>query len=265
MKKRYLLFSLPVFIAGAIALQSFSGDNGLKYPTGAPAGHTGSPGDGKNCTFCHGGTATTVSGILTSDVPETGYIAGSTYNFTVTLSGNGRKGFQASPQNFAGTQLGTLTAGTGTQLNGNGKYITHTQGSNAATATWNFQWTAPAQQTGPVTMYIARVIGQPNVALSSLVLNENFSVGINDPASAETSIYPNPAGRSFFTDFNLTKSGKVTVIAYGVKGNMAEVLFEGNLDAGKQNLKINNELAAGYYILQIRTPDGTSNAKLIIN
>ncbi len=114
-------------------------------------------------------------------------------------------------------------------------------------------------------MYIARVIGQPNVALSSLVLNENFSVGINDPASAETSIYPNPAGRSFFTDFNLTKSGKVTVIAFGVKGNMAEVLFEGNLDAGKQNLKINNELAAGYYILQIRTPDGTSNAKLIIN
>ena len=114
-------------------------------------------------------------------------------------------------------------------------------------------------------MYIARVIGQPNVGLSSLLLNENYGVGISDPDVTATRIYPNPAGRSFYTDFNLTKSGKVTVIAYGVKGNMAEVLFEGNLDAGKQNLKINNELATGYYILQISTPDGTSNSKLIIN
>jgi hypothetical protein len=233
LKPRYLIFLSIVVVIFTLS-QSFSGDNGLKYPTGAPAGHTGSPGDGKNCTSCHGGTASNTSGILTSDVPPTGYVAGTTYNFTVTLAGSGKKGFQASPQNFAGTQLGTLIAGSGTLLNGNGKYITHIQGNSAATASWNFQWVAPAPQTGPVTMYIARVMGQPNVAISSLLLNENYSVGLADLRTGDFRIFPNPAENFFMVDLNLTKSGRVVAEAYSLSGHKAEILFDGKLDAGEQ-------------------------------
>lgn len=264
MKKRYFFF-LPLLVAVYSITLAFSGDGGLKYPTGAPAGHTGSPGDGKNCTECHGGTASNVTGILTSDVPPTGYIAGLTYNFTVTLTGNGRKGFQASPQNFAGTQLGTLIAGSGTQLNGNGKYITHTQASTAATKTWNFQWVAPEPGTGSVTMYIARVINQPNVALSSLILNENYSVGIEDHLKYETRIYPNPAGSLIFTDLNLKGGGRVTAEVFNLSGQISEILFDGELNAGKQSLRFNNQLKSGYYIIRISTPDETINQKLIVN
>ncbi|MHC1775062.1 MAG: choice-of-anchor V domain-containing protein [Lentimicrobium sp.] len=264
MKTRYFTFLALMIIIFALS-QSFSGGDGLKYPTGAPAGHTGSPGDGKNCTFCHGGTASNTSGILTSDVPPTGYIAGSTYNFTVTLAGSGRKGFQASPQNTAGTQLGTLITGTGTQLNGNGKYITHIQGNNAATATWNFQWVAPASQTGPVTMYIARVMGQPNVALSSLLLNENYSVGLADLRTGDFKIFPNPADRYFMVDLNLSKSGRVVAEAYTLSGQKAEVLFDGELNAGEQNLRFNHQLMTGSYIIHLITPDGVIGKKMIIN
>jgi hypothetical protein len=264
MKNRYFLF-LPLMVAIFSLTQSFSGDGGLKYPTGAPAGYTGSPNDGKNCTECHGGTASNVTGILTSDVPPTGYVAGLTYNFTVTLTGNGRKGFEASPQNFSGTQLGTLIAGSGTQLNGNGKYITHTQASTASTKIWNFQWVAPYPGTGSVTMYIARVISEPNVALSSLVLNENFSVNIEQLLNTETKIYPNPAGNLIFADLNLKNSGQVIAEAFNLNGQISEVLFNGELNAGNQSLRLNNQLKPGYYILRISTPDGTMNQKLIVN
>jgi hypothetical protein len=264
MKTRYLLL-LPLFVAIFAVIQAFSGGSGLKYPTGAPAGHTGSPGDGQNCTVCHGGSPTNVSGVLTSDVPATGYVAGLTYNFTVSLTGSGRKGFSASPQNVSGTQLGTLIAGSGLQLNGGGKYVTHTQGSNAGTATWNFQWVAPQAETGPVTMYIARVIGQPNVGLSSLTLNENFSVGIEELLKKETRIYPNPVMNNIFVDINLKNSGNMLAEAYNMNGQLAQVLFDGGLQSGKQTLSFKNNLNPGSYVLRMITPDGTLNRKLLVN
>lgn len=264
MKTRTLLF-LPLFIAGFAIIQSFSGDSGLKYPTGAPAGHTGSPGDAKNCTVCHGGTASNVTGVLSSDVPSTGYVAGLTYNFTVTISGTGRKGFQASPQNSAGTLLGTLIPGPGLQLNGFGKYITHIQASTASTATWNFQWVAPAPGTGGVTMYLARVLSQPNVGLSSLTLNENFSVGLEEPMKRNVKIYPNPAGNTIFVELTLNKGGRVIAEVYNLSGQKSACLFDGEPGPGKQNLHLDNLPASGYYVLKLTTPDGILNSKLIIN
>lgn len=264
MKTRLLLL-LPTLLVIFALTQSFSGDNGLKYPTGAPAGYTGSPGDGQNCTACHGGTASPVTGILTSDVPETGYVAGLTYNFTVTLTGSGRKGFEASPQNFAGTQLGTLIPGIGNQLVGNGKYVTHTQASNSSTATWNFQWVAPEQGTGTVTMYIARVINQPNVGLSSLVLPENFSVGIEHVLKTNAKIYPNPANSYIFADLDIKTGGQVLAEVYNLKGVKAATLYNGDLSAGSQTIRMDENLPTGYYILRITTPDEVLNSKLIIN
>ena len=54
---------------------------------GAPIGKTGSPGDGSNCTGCHSGVATTSAGLITSNVPVTGYIPGNTYTITATNFG----------------------------------------------------------------------------------------------------------------------------------------------------------------------------------
>ncbi|OFY17098.1 MAG: hypothetical protein A2X11_01880 [Bacteroidetes bacterium GWE2_42_24] len=153
------------------------------YPTGAPAGYTGSPGDGNNCTSCHGGTATTSPGWITSDIPGSGYIPGVTYQITATnsLAGNGKKyGFEVSPQNTSGTLLGTLTAGTGTQLVGNGKYVTHSL-ATLVTNSWTFSWTAPVAGTGNVTFYGAFARGNPGlVTLSTLTVNE----ALNSPAPA---------------------------------------------------------------------------------
>ncbi|HOI87453.1 MAG TPA: T9SS type A sorting domain-containing protein [Lentimicrobium sp.] len=267
MKKIIIILSiLPVLLLPLITSSYSGGDHNSRTPSGAPAGHTGSPGDGKNCTVCHGGTATPVSGILSSDVPATGYIAGETYNFTVTLTGTGRKGFQASPQNVEGTLLGSLTAGTGSQLVGfNNKYITHSAAQNTATASWTYQWTAPAiPGTGDVTMYIAGVISQPNVRLSSLLLKENYSIGISDTPDFITGIYPNPGRDVLFIEINLPGNNVVKADIFTLSGQHTGITATENPGYGTNTIKINHSLQSGTYVLRLNTGAGDTFRKLMI-
>jgi Secretion system C-terminal sorting domain/Reeler domain len=130
--------------------------------SGAPAGRTGAPGDnnGATCTGCHSGTASTQQGIITHNIPASGYAPGFTYQISATFTSAGRTkfGFQTSPQDGAGNRVGTFTATntTETQTQTSGKYITHrTAGTSAPTSTktWTWNWTAPATASGPVTIY----------------------------------------------------------------------------------------------------------------
>src|SRR5689334_114569 len=82
---------------------------------GAPAGRTGSPGDGNlTCALsgCHlpGPTPATMTGWITSNVPASGYVPGNTYTITATATrpNHVRFGFEISPQNSIGTLLGSL-------------------------------------------------------------------------------------------------------------------------------------------------------------
>ena len=69
--------------------------NAISNPTGAPAGNTGSPSDATTCAeSCHGGSAVTQAGLITSNIPTAGYTPGSTYTITASISGSGNKGFQ---------------------------------------------------------------------------------------------------------------------------------------------------------------------------
>jgi hypothetical protein len=173
---------------GAIVL--FSGYT-VMYPTGAPAAKTGSPGDGANCTECHGGTATTTAGQITSNIPVTGYVPGATYQITATnpLTGSGKLGFEVSPQNVAGTLLGTLVAGSGSQLVGSNKYVTHSN-ANSTTNTWTFSWIAPVAGTGPVTFYGAFARNKPGpVTKSTLTVQEAASApGAAGPVTGPSAV-----------------------------------------------------------------------------
>ncbi len=172
MKKRYL----PIFIRlmGVILMAFILYNNSFAYPNGSPAGYTGSPGDNnQKCASCHGGSTTTVAGWITSNIPSEGYTAGTSYTITATVSGSGKKGFEVSPQNITGTQLGVLAAGSGSKLVGGTKYVTQSSaGSSSGTKVWNFTWTAPAAGTGPVTLYGAFILGYSSTKLSTLVINE---------------------------------------------------------------------------------------------
>jgi len=183
-----------VCILAAIMLSLFS-NQANSNPDGAPAGNTGSPSDGTTCakSGCHNGTAVTQAGIITSDIPTSGYKPGASYNITVTLSGTGKKGFQVSPQAVNGDELGSLIAGAGTKIIGT-KYITHTAAKTTANSSWSFQWIAPGAGKGTVTFYGAFAITQNSTRKSTLVVREFSTVqSVNNEISTKIKLYPNPA------------------------------------------------------------------------
>lgn len=188
MIKRTLILLIPFTLVAVMMLTSFGGGDDSDYPGGSPAGYTGSPGDGHDCMACHGGTTTFVSGWITSNVPADGYIPGETYNITVTVSGTGSKGFEVSPQNIAGDLLGTLAAGSGSELTGNGKYVTQSSASNSNPKVWVFQWTAPTAGTGEVVFYGAFTINKPVTKTSTLTVNENTAIPLSVDATATPSL-----------------------------------------------------------------------------
>lgn len=157
MKKAILFGSALSLMLVGMSFESIERVEKVYNRTAAPAGHSGSPNDGKNCTACHLGTSEAKTNIITSDIPANGYVPGSTYTITVTLNNTGttRFGFQLSPQNNAGAMLGTWGPNTTETQVIASKYATHkligTNGTDMKT--WNLQWTAPAAGTGDVTFY----------------------------------------------------------------------------------------------------------------
>jgi hypothetical protein len=205
MKKIYFIFSIFI-ISMSMVLVSTPGAH--SNSSGGPSGNTGSPGDGFTCqrSGCHNGTAQSRAGLITSNVPASGYLPGTTYTITVTLSepGINRFGFQVSPQSPTGTLLGTLisTDGPNTQLVGGGKYITHrnagTQPSSTNTRTWTFDWIAPDEAAA--TFYGSMMASNNNgnnggdqVFTSSLALQRDISSSVNSNLGETTfTIFPNP-------------------------------------------------------------------------
>jgi hypothetical protein len=176
------MFTLAIFLASSVATRLYA------YPGGSPAGYTGSPGDTHHCVSCHGGSAVNVTGWITTNIPPTGYIAGTVYTITVTATGTGKKGFELSPQNATGTQLGVLAAGTGSHLVGGTKYVTQSSaGSSSGTSVWSFPWTAPASGTGTVTFYAAVIVGKTNTKLEHIDITEDPTLPLAVSASATPS------------------------------------------------------------------------------
>ena len=75
MKKIY-----PIFILLIPAMLLF-----VAFTQGPPAGYTGSPLDGIDCTDCHmPGPATVVNNWITTNIPVDGYTPGTKYTVTLT-------------------------------------------------------------------------------------------------------------------------------------------------------------------------------------
>ena len=157
---------------------------------GAPAGYTGSPNENNSRTCssqnggCHSGAGSTFQqGMITSNVPECGYTPGQTYTITLTVSSAGRSefGFSFSPQLSDGATAGSMIASNGTQLNGGGRYLTHTAAgtveSSPNTRVWTFDWIAPAAGSGDVTFYAAfNATNGNNASSGDLLFNSNLTI-----------------------------------------------------------------------------------------
>ncbi len=260
-------------VIGSIFILEYSSP-AIGSTSGSPAGRTGSPGDGVSCAAsgCHAGGATTQAGLITSNIPIEGYSPGQTYTITgtITTSGKTKFGFQISPQNTTGNLKGSLilTNTSATQLVGSGKYVTHKSTGTSfpsGTATWSFNWTAPAAGSGALTFYGAFNSSNNNgsstgdaISLSSLAVSEG-PTGISDiyNNSNQVVVYPNPVSDKLYITSSSIGPENMTVGIIDVAGKLVKEIktTDGSIDF--------NDITKGYYVLKIKTPDGIFIKKVI--
>ena len=156
---------LPVWTL-LVLLFAVSTHSAFAFSSGPPDEKTGASNE-NTCAQagCHAGNDLNVSGgSLMLTVPET-YVPNEVYTIIVDLSraGQSRWGFEMTALDADGARAGSFAtdAAGNTQLSEtNGKqYIKHTsvgtaQGTSDAHS-WEFQWTAPDADIGPITFYTA--------------------------------------------------------------------------------------------------------------
>ncbi|MDG1477150.1 MAG: T9SS type A sorting domain-containing protein [Vicingaceae bacterium] len=262
--KRNILTSIGLtafFAIGIMSLNVFLDSNSTSvhaFSGGSPGGRSSSPADASNCTACHSGSlinGSTASSI-TSNIPVSGYVAGTTYTITGTISevGINKFGFEITAEKDAdNSKIGTMviTDATNTKIVG-GSAVTHQSAGTTGTGsrTWSFDWTAPIAGTGDITFYGAFNSANGNGATSgdkiysaSIGVSEDFSTSIVEASNKNiTTIFPNPVISSFEV-----VSGKDidAVKVFSLEGKkMTTVIQNGSVfDA--------TELSSGIYFVQM--------------
>lgn len=245
--------------------------------SGAPAGKTGSPGDGSSCNSCHSTSGTPVTGaiLITSNVPTGGYISGNTYSITVRAAHStfNKFGFQISPQATNGNLLGTLaiTNVNETQLVGSGKYVTHKSAGTSGTSIpmvgnfkeWSFNWTAPAPGTGDVTFYGAAILANSNnqntgdsLVLGTLVINESSTNGIDKNIIEKgVSVYPNPAKEILYLQINELAEAEIIDVS-------GKTMLKQQINNGINTYDI-SDLNSGLYFVKITGKENKLIKKIV--
>ena len=267
MKKNY--FILTAILSPIVMGLFFAG---TLYHSGSPGAKTGSPGDDfANCTACHSGSPTDVSGWITTDIPELGYEVGETYTITATgtHSGVGRFGFELTAEDDNKNKVGQfiISADGQTQLPNGGASITHTSlgiTPEGDSKTWTFQWTAPSTDVGIITFYAAFNAANNNsgssgdvIYLSSLSVDES-TVGIEKSLEKmDFTLSPNPSYGQFSVSHGLTF---INIKIFDMNGR--SVYEEENY--------ISNEiidlsfLNKGLYMVQVRNEQNTMTKKILL-
>jgi uncharacterized repeat protein (TIGR01451 family) len=170
--ERARLIILPSLLVAVLGLL-LSSNNATRtvhaFSSGPPAGYTAAPGEEPEaCAECHV-PADAGTGHISITAPQT-YVPGQTYPITVSHTNADptrmRWGFQLTALDTSDEKAGNLqnTDGLTQVLNNAGpnnarQYIEHTAAGTFIgqqnTASWTFNWTAPATDVGIVTFYAA--------------------------------------------------------------------------------------------------------------
>ncbi|HOP14851.1 MAG TPA: T9SS type A sorting domain-containing protein, partial [Lentimicrobium sp.] len=222
--------------------------------------------DGKNCTQCHGGTASQATGWITSDIPAEGYVPGETYTINVSVTGTGDKGFEISPQDLSGGLLGTLADGPDVHLVAGNTAVTQDNASSANPAEWQFEWTAPSAGTGTVVFYGAFTVNKPVTKLCTLEVNENTPIYIPETVIPEPVIFPNPANDRFNISYYAASKAGTKIFLISMDGRSI-LVFESNISNPGMNevmVSIPPGTPPGIYLIEIANAGYRTRNKLMV-
>lgn len=251
-------------------------ESAVGFSAGAPAGYCGAPSNGgSTCFVCHndGSAPVTVPGMITSNIPVTGYVPGSTYIITASVAAQGylRFGFEISPQDAGGNLTGSMNdLGSETIFQAGGVYITHSSNQilTPDSKYWQFEWTAPPAGSGTATFYGAFNITNndgsytgDSVLVSTLVVQEDISLSVNSASSFAWRVYSNESGLHILG----IPADQYSVQLTDVAGkNIAQWNFIRNTDSETTSLNTEDPLVSGIYILRCQSDSKQFTQKILI-
>ncbi|HEV7891097.1 MAG TPA: PQQ-dependent sugar dehydrogenase, partial [Pyrinomonadaceae bacterium] len=219
------ILSLSLFAAFAAALlltDNFANPHARAFSSGPPAGFTHAPGE-LDCSDCHT-SPTSSAGTLTLGLPSK-YTPGQTYDVTVTHATQDptrvRWGFEMTALDSADQKAGSFAPSDDLTrvINGEGplpgrEYVEHTSKGTFSGqqngAAWAFKWTAPAQDVGPVTFFVAgnQANGDGNSSGDNIFFT--FTAITSQPPSPDFNVSVTPSARTVVQGASATYDVTVT-------------------------------------------------------
>ncbi len=268
MKKFLLLLGSAAVIPMFLLLTAYSGDN--VRTSGGIWSNSGSPGDGEDCSACHGGGLNTDNSWMTSDIPATGYIAGQTYTMTLTTTGGGgsaKKGFSVTCEDGSANHMGTFVITDATNTSSFDDHVSHLAAGNTLT-TWSFDWTAPASGSGDVTFYASLLFDGygGGVVNASQMYSEETVSSVNDLAAKNgLKVYPNPVVDQLNIEMPEISGNEVGVTIFSSNGQVVYTNDSYLVNSlSTSSIDVSN-LETGMYIINITSENQTFTNRFIVN
>lgn len=250
------------------------------FSNGPPDATCGIPPANVNCTQCHNEFGVNSGGGTLDFSAPVAYSPGVTYDLSVNLSdaGQTRWGFELAVLTSGNNQAGTLVVSdpVNTQLSDNLEpmpdFLKQTSDgtyAGTASATWNFQWTAPDVGTGTVTFYVAgNAADQDGGTQGDYIYTvqgtseEGAGVSWEAPVPLTPNVltnYPNPFNPSTTLTFSLNQPDNIHLVVYDITGRQVVFLWEGQVLSGAHRVTLDGSaLASGIYFAQLSTSTGSS-------
>ena len=224
------LIILPSLLAAFVGFLLSSNTNPpvQAFSNGPPPGYTGAPREEPEaCAECHVPVGDPPLGQISISVPPT-YVPGQTYTITVTNSNADdtrmRWGFELTALDPSDEKAGNLQSTDGlTQVlnnagpGGGRQYIEHTQAGTFMgqmdSASWTFNWTAPATDVGTVIFYAAGNHANNDGNSSGDFIYRTFVASSPASSTPNFSITVTPSSRSVIPGDSAVYSVTVTPLA----------------------------------------------------
>jgi hypothetical protein len=279
--KKIISFSLSLTLFTTWVLTDQNPHQFQKYASvinsgGASPGKTGAPGE-SNCTMCHSGSVNDGFGV--SSISFSGlnneYIPGTTYDLSLSLNnGSSKNGFQlvvldSITESNAGTIMVSDVVNTQISSGNNRTYLNHTSAGNSLNL-WDFQWTAPASDVGPIKIYYAyNVAGYPYTNTSGDLIYTNH-ITLSPSNSTITC-------NNEFLDFqcyvvnqnqlniisNINSSEKSIIKIYNMIGKEVFIKKLNFFNNQTFQLSLPSNLTSGTYIVSLKVGKEIKNQKII--
>lgn len=144
-----------------------------------------------------------------------------------------------------------------------------TEALTPGTGHWLFTWTAPADNEGSITFYLAGLAADndgtdagDNCYTTSLKLNPITSAN----AEFNFAAFPNPVKDFVSVNYNLTDASNVKLEMIDLQGKVIEPLLEEKQPTGTYQLSmpLTKKYAPGVYFLRFKSDQNTRIQKLFI-